>query len=70
MLGVETPARHWREHSAYCAAVMARIYPSYRYNLSTTLAEGAGSMSRSIATTVTFWLALVKARSYPQPPRC
>jgi hypothetical protein len=44
---------------------MARISPSYQYNLSTALAVGAGSMSRSMATTATFWLALVKARSYP-----
>jgi hypothetical protein len=67
MLGIETLAQRWREHSASCAAAMARIFPSYRYNISTVLAEGRGSMSRSMATTTMFWLALVKARSYPPP---
>jgi hypothetical protein len=68
MLGVETPSRCCRDHSACCAAVMEGISPSYRYNLSTPLAEDAGSMSRSMATIAMFWLALVKARSYPRPP--
>jgi hypothetical protein len=68
MLGVETPSRCCRDHSACCVAVMEGISPSYRYNLSTPLAEDAGSMSRSMATIAMFWQALVKARSYPRPP--
>jgi hypothetical protein len=57
-LGVETPAQCWREYSAYCAVLMVRISPSWRYNLSTALVECAGSMSRSVATAAMFWLAL------------
>jgi hypothetical protein len=61
-LGVETPTQHWREHSDCCVAVVVRISPSWRYNLSTSPAEGMGNASRSVAT---FWLAMVNAVCYP-----
>jgi hypothetical protein len=51
---VEILARRLREHSTYCAMVMARIKPSWRYNLSSPSTEGVGNISRSVATVVTF----------------
>jgi hypothetical protein len=49
VLGIETPARRWRELSSYSAVAQARISPNWRYNLSTPSAEFAGNMLKSAA---------------------
>jgi hypothetical protein len=53
-LEVEYPARRQQEHSAYRTAMMARISPKCRYNLSTPTAEAGSNVFRSVATTATF----------------
>jgi hypothetical protein len=64
-LRIETPARRWMEVFTCRASAMVRISLSWRYTLSTPSAEGAANVSRSTATVVTFWLALVKAGHGP-----
>jgi hypothetical protein len=49
MLGIETPARRWRELSSCSAVALVRISPNWRYNLSTPSAEFAGNMLKSAA---------------------
>jgi hypothetical protein len=49
MLGIETPARRWRELSSCSAVALVRISPNWRYNLSTPSTEFAGNMLKSAA---------------------
>jgi hypothetical protein len=68
-LEVESHARHQREHSVCYAATMVRISPSWRYNLSSPLADavGGGIILRRVAAAAMFCLALVKEGRCPPP---
>jgi hypothetical protein len=59
-LEIKTLAWGWRDISACYMEAMPRMSFSWSYTLPTSLAEGAGKVSRSTTTAAMFWLALAK----------
>jgi hypothetical protein len=59
-LETETLARRWSELSVCCSAATLRMFFIYWYTLLTRSVEGVGRVSKSVAVTATFWLALRK----------